>query len=71
METALNSLANVLNALAGHYHKSETRFDMTARHDGAFTMLYVLKQGIKARDERAKRLESGAPANGDLDTEDL
>jgi hypothetical protein len=71
VQTALNSLANVMNALAGHYHRSETKFHMTARHNGAFTMLYVLNQGIKARDERAKRLESGKALEGDLDIEDL
>jgi AbiU2 len=71
VEKALNALANVLNALDGHYYRSETRFDMTPRHNGAFTMLYVLSQGIKARDERAKRLENGEVIDGDLDIEDL
>jgi hypothetical protein len=71
VKTALDALAKVLNALAGHYYQSETKFDMTARHNGAFTMLYVLSQGIKAREERAKRLESGRPLDGDLDIEDL
>lgn len=34
-------------------------------------MLWVLNQGIKARDERAKRLESGEPLDGDLDIDPL
>jgi AbiU2 len=71
VKTALDAVAKVLNALAGHYHQSQTRFDLTPRHNGAFTMLYVLSQGVKARDARAKRLESGEPADGDLDTEAL
>jgi AbiU2 len=45
VNTALDAVAKVLNALAGHYHQSETRFDLTPRHNGAFTMLYVLNQG--------------------------
>ncbi len=71
VNTALDAVAKILNALAGHYYQSGTRFDLTPRHNGAFTMLYVLNQGVKARDERAKRLESGVLANEDLDTGDL
>jgi hypothetical protein len=71
VNTALTSVAAVLNAVAGHFYHSETRFDMTARHNGAFTMLYVLNQGVKARDARVKRLESGEVLDSDLDIEDL
>jgi hypothetical protein len=34
-------------------------------------MLWVLNQGIKARDERVKRFESGQPVDGDFDIADL
>jgi hypothetical protein len=72
VHTALDAIAKVLNALAAHYHQSETKFDLTSRHNGAFSMLYVLNQGIKARDKREKRLESGEPLDkDDLDTDDL
>jgi AbiU2 len=71
VNAALDAVAKVLNALGSHYCQSETRFDLTPRNNGAFTMLHVLNQGIKARDKRAKRLESGRPADGDLDTEAL
>jgi hypothetical protein len=65
VNAALKAIANVLNALAKHYFNSGTGFDLTARHNGAYTMLYVLNQGIKARDARAKRLERGEPLDGD------
>jgi hypothetical protein len=66
VNTSLKALAAVLNAVAAHYLKSETRFDMTARHNGALTLLYLMDDGLRAKEERAKRIESGAPLDRDL-----
>jgi hypothetical protein len=66
MDEALKALSNVLNAVEVHYKKSETRFDMKARHGGAVNLLYVLYDGAKAQDARAKRLEAGEPSEEDL-----
>jgi hypothetical protein len=66
MDQALKALSDVLNAVDIHYKKSETRFDMTPRHGGAVYLLYVLYDGAKAQDARAKRLEAGDPSEEDL-----
>lgn len=45
VKTALLSLTAVLNAMAGHYMDSESRFDLGGRINGAVTLLYVLNEG--------------------------
>ena len=62
---ALASLAAVLNALASHFLKSETRFDMTPRHNGAEELLYLLDEGLRS-EESLKRLESGQAMEADF-----
>jgi hypothetical protein len=57
--TALKTIADVLNAVEGHYLKSETRFDMAAQRGGALSLLYLMDDGLNAREEREKRIESG------------
>jgi AbiU2 len=66
MDEALKALSDVPNAVGIYYKKSETRFDMAARHGGAVNLLYVLYDGAKAQDARAKRLEAGEPSEEDL-----
>jgi hypothetical protein len=58
---ALKTISDVLNTLAVHYLKSETRFDLAARHTGALGLLYLLDDGLRVREQRAKRLEAGNP----------
>jgi hypothetical protein len=66
VKEAFASLAAVLNALASHFLKSETRFDMTSRHNGAESLLYLLDEGLRSHEERFKRLESGHPIEADF-----
>jgi hypothetical protein len=66
VNNALKAISDVLNALAAHYLKSETRFDLAARHTGSLGLLYLIDDGLRAREQRAKRLEAGKPTEEDL-----
>jgi hypothetical protein len=67
VKTALNAIAAVLNRVANHYLKSETRFDIAARHNGALTLLYLIDGGLVAKDAKAARLEKGESLDSDLE----
>lgn len=56
---ALLALANVINAVEGHYFKSTTIFDIIAANAGAATLLYILGDGLKARERRQKAIADG------------
>ena len=66
VKEALASLAAVLNRLALHFFKSETHFDRTTRHNGAVTLLYLLDEGLRSREERLKRMRSGRGMEADF-----
>jgi hypothetical protein len=66
VKTALLSLTAVLNAVAGHYMDSESRFDLGGRINGAVSLLYVLNEGVKVGEAREKRLEEGKPIPEDF-----
>jgi hypothetical protein len=59
VKDALKAIADVMNAVEGHYFQSQTGYDLTARRNGAVTLLYVLNDGVKTQGERAKRIEAG------------
>lgn len=71
VKKAVEAISAVLNAVAGHYLKSETRFDLAARSNGALSLLYVLHDGIKAREARQERLKSGTFDPNDMGPKDL
>lgn len=71
VKKALDALGAVLNALAGHYFKSETRFDLGAPRGGSASLLYVLSEGVRAQEAREKRPEEGRPAKEDFVFRDL
>jgi AbiU2 len=66
VNTALKAIADVLNIVAGHYLKSETRFDMAAPRGGALSLLYVMHDGVRLREEREKRIQDGNALSGDF-----
>jgi hypothetical protein len=68
---ALESLQAVLNSLAGHYLKTEIRFDVSSRSQGAVALLYILDDGVKVHDARLKRLQEGKPLDEDFTFRDL
>jgi hypothetical protein len=66
VKKALEALAAVLNALAHHYLKTETRFDLDATRGGAASLLHVLEIGMGERRATQKRLEEAIQTNEDL-----
>jgi hypothetical protein len=67
----LAALTNVLNALDGHFSNSETHFHMHSRIGGAVEMLYVLDHGVRAREAKMKRIESGQYTSEDIELHDI
>jgi AbiU2 len=59
VNAALQSLADVMNAVERHYFKGETSFDAIAAHNGAATLLHVLGDGLKQKDRREKLIAEG------------
>jgi hypothetical protein len=59
MKQAIQSIADVLNAVSLHYSESTTAFDIGGLLSGDSSLLYVLDDGIKAREERQERLKRG------------
>jgi hypothetical protein len=68
---ALNSFEAVLNAIAGHFLKSETRFGIAARREGAIDLLYVIDDGLTAQKERAARIAAGDYSEANFPVRDL
>jgi hypothetical protein len=71
VKAALKALADVLNAIDGHYFQSETRFDLGGALGGAVSLLHALDDGLRAQEARQKRLEEGKPLKDDFVAKDL
>jgi hypothetical protein len=56
---ALKALADVINAVEAHYFKNFTSFEHIAGNAGAATLLYVLGDGVKAKERRQKAIADG------------
>jgi hypothetical protein len=56
---ALAAIAEVLNEVHKQYVESEIGFGTPGRAGGAVELLYVIKDGLKAAEDREKRLHSG------------
>lgn len=50
----LNAIAAVLNAVADHYHKSETLFDSLIDSRGGDSLIWYLRKGIEKREEERR-----------------
>lgn len=59
MDAALKAIADVLNAVEAHYADAGTAYDFAAARHGAVTLLYVLSDGLKAKEKREERLKRG------------
>jgi len=71
VKAALEAVASVLNAIGSHYLESETHFDLDVPNGGALSLLYVLDDGLRARDLKRQRLKEGRPLESDLAPRDL
>ena len=65
VQTALAAVVAVLNAVEQHYLKSEVAYDLGHSH-GSLQLLYVIRDGLDARERRLARLKSGKPEPGDV-----
>ena len=59
IDTALDKLADVLNAVDRHYFSSTTSYRLSPTTGDAEGLLYVLRDGLKLEELRMKRLEAG------------
>ncbi|MGB7295704.1 MAG: hypothetical protein WBC70_08960 [Candidatus Aminicenantales bacterium] len=71
IKEALNSIAEVLNAVSQHYTDSEMTFDIGEDPEGAVSLLYVIDDGLKAGEERKERISSGKYRKDDFSPRDL
>ncbi len=66
VDEALRALAAVLNRVNTFYLKSTLTFDVIAPMTGGVALLYVLRDGLVAREKRLERLRAGLPDPDDL-----
>jgi AbiU2 len=71
VNSALNAIAAVLNNICKHYFKAETRFDITARHNSAVALLYLMDEGLTRKEEQEKRMLEGEALPGDWAAKDI
>jgi hypothetical protein len=71
VKEALITLVNVLNAITQHYQDCESSFDVPACYGGGESLLYVIDDGLRADEERRKRIERGEYNKEDLATRDI
>lgn len=63
---ALRAIAEVLNAVQGHYMDAFTPFDFAARHNGAITLLHLIYRGLEANKAREDRILRGELLDDDF-----
>jgi len=71
VKEVLGSISDVLNVVLGHYMDSTTMFEGAGVSDDAVALLYVLDDGLRADEERKKRLRAGNYHADDFQARDL
>ena len=67
--SALSAIADVLNAVQLHFFDGQTAYDFADPPHGARTLLYLLDDGLKAKDARADKIARGEISKDDLQKE--
>jgi hypothetical protein len=67
VDAALKAIADVLNAVQGHYMDAFTPFDFASVHQGALTLLHLIYRGLEANQQREARILKGEYLESDLD----
>ena len=62
---ALASLAAAVNTVQLHFKEGQTTFDHAISSDGALSLLCVLDDGLRAREERLERIKTGKATEED------
>ena len=71
IENALKSIADVLNAISVYYTKSPFRYEYSKTIQGAYELLDVIDDGLRAKEERKKRIEACKPLPEDIQARDI
>lgn len=71
VKEVLKSISDVLNAISEHYSNSSTLFESIGIVSGAQSLLYVLDDGLKAKQDRQKRRKAGKYLPEDYTIRDL
>jgi hypothetical protein len=71
VKAALNALDEMLNSVSGHYLDSTTMFDLGPSSKDAVSLLYLLRDGLAAHEERVARMKRGDYRSSDLKPEPL
>jgi hypothetical protein len=71
VKLVLDSLSDVLNGVSLFYMESTTCFDVITAGDGAVSLLYVLDDGLRANEERMKRIRERKYFPEDYQSRDL
>jgi hypothetical protein len=70
VKLALAAIVDVLNAVAAHYCDSTSVFDLPRGNDSV-ALLYTIRDGLRAEDERQARLKSDQCTADDRKLEDI
>ncbi len=67
---ALSAIVEVLNAVSSHYLDSTTIFDWHGGNDSV-ALLFAIRDGLRAKDERLRRIKAGEFRDSDLKHEGI
>ena len=68
---ALALIVDVMNTVATHYGVAPTAFKEATRRNGAISLIYLMNEGLRAREKQLERLEKGEPIEDDFAARDL
>jgi hypothetical protein len=71
VKSALTALENLLNAVSNHYLDSTTMFDFGLGSEDAASLLYLLRGGLRYREEQLARIKRGDIRSEDAKPEPL
>jgi hypothetical protein len=71
IKEALNSIVAVLNTISGHYRNSEVAYDLVIGSGGATSLLYILDDGLNAKEQRKERIAAGNHSPKDFERKAL
>ena len=71
VEEALKSISNVLNAVEHYYLNSTTIYEKPPYSGGVIDLLYIINDGLRADEQRRKRVKEGNSSEDDYTALDL
>lgn len=71
VQKALDSIADVLNTVIYHYKESEIGFGFAHGDGGGESLLCVINDGLRAEEERTKRIKNGDFREEDFQARDI